>query len=343
MQSPVRATLTDAAYRAQQYAMLLQCLVAQRIVRAVAGVPLEHRPDVDAAVRRRYQALLESDLDHVARGDYPASLLFGFPFAGYARRLPALAVDLPRTMRRRARGDYQDLPGTVDLSRFPAYFRRNFHWQSDGYFSLRSARLYDPSVEMLFFGVADVMRRQVIPPIARFLRASGTAAPRVLDVACGTGRTLKMLHDTLPEARLWGLDLSPFYVQVAREVLARVPEATLLAENAESMPLAGEAFDVVTSTFLFHELPRNARRRVLAEMHRVVRPGGLVVIEDSAQHTDGASIGILLDAFPEQLHEPFHRDYAHDDLSAALVETGFSVERVEPAFVAKVVVARRGG
>ena len=92
-------------------------------------------------------------------------------------------------MRRRRRNQYKDLPGDVDLSRYPSYFRRNFHWQTDGYLSRRSADLYDVGVEFLFLGTADVMRRQVIPPVSRMVQQCGDRL-RLLDVGCGTGRTL---------------------------------------------------------------------------------------------------------------------------------------------------------
>src|SRR5690606_33839699 len=96
-----------------------------------------------------------------------------------------------------------------DMSRYPPYYRRNFHWQTDGYFSERSAELYDLGVEILFRGTADIMRRQVIPPITRFLRGTDSGARvgarpgdvRLLDIACGTGRTLKQLAVAHPELR----------------------------------------------------------------------------------------------------------------------------------------------
>jgi SAM-dependent methyltransferase len=93
--------------------------------------------------------------------------------------------------------------------------------------------------------------------------------------------------------------------------------------------------------YLFHELPRNARRNVVAELYRVVRPGGLVVIEDSAQDAESAEIADVLREFPREFHEPFYADYLEDDLAAILESAGFTVESVEPHLVAKVVTARR--
>jgi hypothetical protein len=78
-------------------------------------------------------------------------------------------------------------------------------------------------------------------------------------------------------------------------------------------------------------------------MYRVLAPGGLVVLEDSAQLADGADIGTALHEFPREFHEPFYEDYLEDDLAALLAEAGFVVEETESHLVAKVVVARRPG
>lgn len=343
MAAAITHGVTSIAYGAQHVGMMVPAAIAQRVVRFVGGAR-SPRPDRRAvkALNRRVRELLEKDLANVERGMYPRRLLFSIPVSTYARQLPLLFADVPRAIWRRRQADWRDLPENVDVHDYPAYFRRTFHWQTDGYLSRRSAKLYDVGVEFLFAGTADVMRRQIIPPVTTWLRERGGAkGKRLLDVACGTGRTLVQLHRAHPALRLYGLDLSPYYVQEARELLADVPDVSLVTENAERMPFADALFDIVTSVYLFHELPKNARRRVLAEMHRVLAPGGLLVIEDSAQYAEAEEIRFFLDRFPEDFHEPFYRDYLKDDLRVAVEEAGFEVTAVEPCFVAKVVVARK--
>ena len=70
-------------------------------------------------------------------------------------------------------------------------------------------------------------------------------------------------------------------------------------------------------------------------------PGGLLVLEDSAQPTESADMATALHSFPGEFHEPFYNDYLEDDLGELLREVGFGVESTSPQFVAKVVVARR--
>lgn len=334
--------LDRIAYRSQHLSLLINATVMQEAARLVMRT---RRPQIDPAelraLLRRRVALHARDLANVDAGLYPRELLFDIPFRRYARALPRLVRDAPRVARRMKQGDFRDIP-PVDKERYPAYYRRTFHWQTDGYFSEHSAEVYELGVEILFRGTADVMRRQIIPPITELARAAGGAEHvKLLDVACGTGRTLHQLWRAHPAMRLWGVDLSPAYVRTARRRLADVGEVTLAVENAERLPFADATFDAITSVYLFHELPRNARRNVVRELHRVVRPGGLVVIEDSAQLAESAEIEHVLRDFPRDFHEPFYDDYLEDDLAGLLREVGFDVTSVEPHLVAKVVVARR--
>ena len=336
--------LDRLAYRTQHLSMLIHATVMQEAARIVSRTP---RPYVAPAelrcLLRRRKELHERDLANVEADLYPRELLFDIPVRRYLRSLPRLVRDTPNVVRRMRRRDYQDIP-VVDKERFPAYYRRNFHWQTDGYFSEHSAEVYELGVELLFRGTADVMRRQVIPPVTRFIQqAGGAERVRLLDVACGTGRTLHQLAAAHPALRLTGIDLSPAYVRTARRRLDHLAELTLAVENAEALPWADASFDVVTSVYLFHELPSNARRNVAREMFRVVRPGGLVVIEDSAQLSESAELATVLREFPREFHEPFYAKYLEDDLAALLREAGFVVESTEPHLVAKVVVARRPG
>jgi ubiquinone/menaquinone biosynthesis C-methylase UbiE len=321
---------------------LLQATLVQEATRWMSRLPRPRLAGAEIrAVMRRREELHARDLGNVEAGLYPRELLFDIPVARYVRALPRLLRDTPRMVRRKKAGAFRDIP-VVDKQRYPAYYRRTFHWQTDGYFTDHSAELYELGVELLFRGTADVMRRQVIPPVTRAVRAAGGAGQlRVLDVACGTGRTLHQLAVAHPALRLYGVDLSPAYVRLARRRLADVAEAALSVENAEALPFADAAFDIATSVYLFHELPRNARRNVAREMFRVVRPGGVVIIEDSAQLAESAEIASALRAFPGEFHEPFYADYLEDDLAALFAEAGFVIESAEPEFVAKVVVARR--
>ncbi len=341
---PLAGAMRRAAYQAQQALLRYPVLASHVLLRSVAsridgelaaaaGPP---PPEAMAALRREYEALLEQDLANVEAGLYPASLLFQMPLARYAGTLPRFLLDLPSVLARVRRRDFRDLP-QEDLRRYPAYYRRTFHWQTDGYLSRHSARLYDLSVEFLFLGCADVMRRQILPPLVRFARRRGSAPLRILDVGCGTGRALRQVATALPGQRYFGVDLSPHFVEQAREELEGVPEVTLVAENAEALPFRDGYFDAVTSVYLFHELPRRTRRTVMAELRRVVRPGGLLVVADSAQRCEAGDLAPFLDGFSREMHEPFYRDYTRDPLEDLVAGAGFETQPPRRAWLSKVV------
>ena len=256
----------------------------------------------------------------------------------YLSLVPEALADLPRFLWRSYRRGHDDLPSGIDRRRYPRYYLRNFHWQTDGWFSERSARLYDASVEFLFGGTADIMRRMAIPPVVDAVR--DRERPRVLDLACGTGRFLLQLHQALPNAQLFGLDMSGPYLARASALLAGT-DTSLIADNAEAVPLAAERFDAVTSVFLFHELPPDARRRVMREAWRVLVPGGRFVVCDSAQVADSGELEVVLQAFAGSYHEPYYKGYMRDDLAAVMAECGFQVESSTPHLVSKVVVGRK--
>lgn len=334
MSAPI--PITRAAYRAQQTLLRLSLLAAHVSLRRF--VPPRDRPSRRDLfqLRRRFERLLARDVANVRAGLYPEELLFSLPLGEYLRDLPQLALEISRMVRRREQGLVRDLPADVDLSKYPDYFRRNFHWQTDGYLSERSARLYDLGVEFLFLGTGDAMRRQVIAPISEFLRAAPADA-RLLDVGCGTGRLLHQLALAHPALQLSGVDLSPYYVERARRLL---PQVSLTTGNAEALELSAQSFEILTSVFLFHELPQRARRNALAEMRRVIQPGGLLVIEDAAQLTDSPELEVFLENFGHTMNEPFFLEYLRQPLEEELAAAGFRVESVTPAFLSKVLVAR---
>lgn len=333
------AQLVETSYRVQKTAHAVVAGVFMRIFHQLVSPGPLPSPAAREALQRRFKALIDQDLANVRAGLYPERLLWRTGLRDTLKVLPGGFLEVPRVILRARRQRYDDLPPESQDPHFPRYYRRTFHWQSDGWFSERSARMYDPGVELLFGGTADVMRRMILPDLVTTLRP--LAAPRILDVACGTGRFLDQLHTTLPHARLTGVDLSSPYLKFARDRLAHVPDLSLVAANAEAMPLADVSFDAVTSVFLFHELPSDARRNVLAECLRVLRPGGLLAILDSTQLDDSPELAFFLGNFPRLYHEPYYKGYSQLPLPDLVRDAGFELLSDHTHFLARAVIARR--
>ncbi len=256
-------------------------------------------------------------------------------------RARAMLADLPETLRRRADADAGTVREAAADHGLPDYYTQDFHYQTGGYLSEQSARLYDVQVETLFLGGAAAMRREALRPIGDYLRGQDQRRMSLLDVACGTGRFLRDVRLTYPAIKLTGIDLSDSYLAEARRHLSALRPAALLRANAEAMPVANASQDIVTTIFLFHELPPEARRAVTEEMVRALKPGGLMVLVDSLQMGDRPDWDGLLEGFPVRFHEPYFASYAIDDLEGLLGAAGLVLHASWTSFLAKVIVARK--
>lgn len=303
--------------------------------------PVPERGELLADAR----ALLQSDALAVRSGIAPAGAEEFVSPLGHLRRLRDMFADLPGAVDRRKRRDATSARTVVldDLEGLPEYFTQDFHFQTGGYLTEDSARLYDVQVETLFYGAAAAMRRSALRPIGDFMRGRDQRKVSLLDVACGTGRLLRDLRRVYPAMKLTGLDLSGSYLSEARRHMGRLRPAQLLAANAESIPLADASQDIVTCVFLFHELPPDVRRTVSGEMARVLKPGGLLVFIDSLQMGDKPGWDGLLEAFPVRFHEPFFRSFAIDDLDEILDAAGLQPSRKELVFLSKMMCWRKPG
>lgn len=113
------------------------------------------------------------------------------------------------------------------------------------------------------------------------------AGQAVLDVACGTGAVARVARDVVgPEGRVVGVDLNPAMLEVARN--AR-PELEWVPGDAENLPFRDAEFDVALcqSALFFFADPG----RALAEMARVVLPGGVVAVQTYAPLAEQPAYG----------------------------------------------------
>ena len=314
--------------------------------------PLRSSPPDMAEISGSFRSLFLREARDVADGIYR--------LPKDARRPPSLRALLSDSRRyfREARAVAQRAQGKGGLevrervaedqrNGLPGYYQQNFHFQSDGWLTEGSARVYDTQVETLFTGSAGAMRRRALP----FLRAeldrlaaSGRAQDEVLfaDVACGTGPLLADVADNFPRLRRVAVDLSGPYLQRARRrVGAPDGSPTLYVKApAERLPLADGSVDVLCTVYLFHELPPKVRREVAREFARVLRPGGLYLHVDSIQYGD-TGMDALLESFPRVFHEPYYDGYAKEDLNALFAEAGLTREGEEIGFLTKTSAFRR--
>jgi ubiquinone/menaquinone biosynthesis C-methylase UbiE len=290
--------------------------------------------------------LQAKDARNVRDGLYPIPIEESSSFVSRIESVRRMLEDQAQLSERRAENRSKDAAELPEAAGMPDYYVQNFHYQTGGWLTEESARLYDIQVETLFLGAAGAMRRQAIPPIAEFIRGRDQRQLRLLDVACGSGRFLADLAQAFPALPMVGTDLSQAYLDEAARFLRGRRNVTFQQANAEALSFESASFDIVTCVYLYHELPNEVRRRVTSEIARVLKPGGLFAFVDSLQWDDGEGYGGLLEAFPQRYHEPYYLDYLGDTLDGPdglFAKSGLQPSSSFPALASKIVVCRKGG
>jgi ubiquinone/menaquinone biosynthesis C-methylase UbiE len=194
------------------------------------------------------------------------------------------------------------------------------HSESSGGGTLHAPRLYDIGVFFYAWGREGRFR-------ARILDVAGVAeGEHVLDVCCGTGTLALAAKDRVGASGVvHGVDAAPEMIERARTKAARRGlEATFHVSSAETLPFADGTFDVVLCTLGVHHLPVAVREPVFAEMHRVLRPGGRVLIVEFVRQRGIAALHPVA-----WLHSVTGSDLLQT-IGASLEEHGFEHGTVAP-------------
>lgn len=180
----------------------------------------------------------------------------------------------------------------------------------------------------------DSWGRVTAQTAAPLLDAAGAGAGcQLLDVCCGPGVVAGAAVARGADAR--GVDLAESFIAIARR---RAPGARFEAGDAEALPFPDAAFDAAVSGYGIIHLPRPAA--ALAEMARVLRPGGRVAVSVWAGPEPGTGLGAAVSAIRAHAdlsvplpHGPdFFQFSAPGALASALAGAGFAdvaVARVE--------------
>lgn len=161
------------------------------------------------------------------------------------------------------------------------------------------------------------------------------APRRVLDVGCTVGHCTLPYVDAFPDAEVHGIDLgAPVlrYGHARAEALGRAVHFS--QQNAEATDFPDGHFDLIVSHIVVHEMPPAALRNMLAECHRLLAPGGLMVHADFPGYAGVDPLTqAMIDWDTHNNNEPFWGPMRDMDLSAASVAAGFDAGHVDEVVV----------
>jgi ubiquinone/menaquinone biosynthesis C-methylase UbiE len=189
---------------------------------------------------------------------------------------------------------------------------RSVHSASTRGHTLGAPRAYDAFVNLFFLG----RRRATFQALAA--AAGVKRGHRILDVGCGTGYFACLIAEIVGNDGLAvGIDASPEMIAYATQRSRHTSNCQFQLGTAESLSLPSAQFDVVVSSLFMHHLPADLRGAALAEMQRVLRPGGTLLIAE-AQVPRAPVLRLLA-----RLHGYDRMSEAVADLDRLIADAGF--------------------
>ena len=179
---------------------------------------------------------------------------------------------------------------------------------------IRWATYYDLFSNLITLGQIRRLRKMTVD------NALIKPGDSVLDVGCGTGEVTLPAKSLAKDGKVYGIDPAPEMIAVARSKAARKGlEIDFRVGVIESLPFPDSSLDVATSSLMMHHLPDDLKVRGLAEIYRVLKPGGRLLIADFMRPT-GSFLNHLFIAFTR--HQALESGI--EDLEKLLIDAGFS-------------------
>jgi ubiquinone/menaquinone biosynthesis C-methylase UbiE len=187
------------------------------------------------------------------------------------------------------------------------------------------AAFYDTLVKLMSFGKDKAIRKASVE------LAQINPGDKVLDVGCGTGDlTLEAKKLAGSTGEVHGTDASPNMIEQARQKTARTGiDVTFQVGLVEDIDFPENQFDVVLSSLMMHHLPDGLKQEGLAEIYRVLKPGGRLLIVDM-QSTIGGTFAQRLSDFMITVHGGHTTMQDNVTKQISFVEAaGFSIAETE--------------
>jgi len=219
---------------------------------------------------------------------------------------------------------------------YPKYYLTSFHAYEQGNMSWEAATEVEVAARAVHAGIwpeagaeGDAKLRASYHEIIKSQIAS--SPQNIVDLGCSVGMSTFALGEVYPEAKMTGVDLSPYFLAVAQyrsqqkqAELSNQKSPTWVHAAAESTGLPTAAFDLVSMCLVCHELPQKATREIFREARRLLRVGGhLTIMDMNPQSEVYAKMPPYILTLLKST-EPYLDQYFGLDIEQALVDSGFA-------------------
>jgi len=176
-------------------------------------------------------------------------------------------------------------------------------------------RHYDTVVNLVTLGRTRTVHRRTLS------LADLHPGDAVLDVGCGTGILLQEAEKVVgPDGTAVGLDVEPEMIRQARRRAGKNDsQATFGVASIEQIPYPNNSFDVAFSTLMYHHLSEEAKGAGMAELERVLKPNGRLILVDI-----NAGRRSILTSLPGH-NQVERRDFVRHDVTAQMQSAGFTI------------------
>jgi ubiquinone/menaquinone biosynthesis C-methylase UbiE len=223
---------------------------------------------------------------------------------------------------------------------YPKYYLTSFHAYEKGNMSWEAATEVEVAARAVHAGIwpeagaeGDAKLRASYHEIVK--AKIGSSPQNIVDLGCSVGMSTFALGDVYPEAKMTGVDLSPYFLAVAQyrsqqreSEFSQQKSPTWVHAAAESTGLPAAAFDLVSICLVCHELPQKATKEIFREARRLLRAGGhLTIMDMNPQSEVYAKMPPYILTLLKST-EPYLDQYFGLDIEQALVDSGFAAPTI---------------
>jgi len=166
--------------------------------------------------------MIEEDIKNINENIYFKDLIYPENPITHAKRYFNILIDSLNSSMRAKNNEYQKFSKNVkdDINTYPKYYRRNFHFQTDGYLSKKSAELYAHQTEILFKGTLGLSRRLLLAPLLKHIQNQKKQL-KILEIGCGSGESTQILLNSYKNVSITAIDLSKAYIEYGKEKMMK--------------------------------------------------------------------------------------------------------------------------